>query len=332
MIPELIQRQKEAVDHFFDNINPDVIQNIVTRIVQKRKEGNTIFWSGIGKSFNIALHCADMLKSMGFASFAIKPIEALHGDIGAIRPGDMIFVFSKSGNTQELLSFMIHLSKMDTEIYGVFCNDTAKLAKYCHQVIVLPCGKELDNDFDLVPTTSVVSFILFCNLLVSFYLKSENVDIYQYGINHPSGNIGQRVWLSVEDIMYPLQDICIVPETSTLLDCMLAMTSCRTGYAVIVDGNDNKYIKGMISDGDIRRFMTQLTENSGNGDVDLRVSVTPLINNTPTVAEEGEKVRELVERVNKDPRLGVGMPVVSKFGDLMGFIDNKLLVKYGNIF
>lgn len=339
MVLELITKQKEAVDIFFDEINPDIVQKLVEKMITKNNNGNVIYWSGVGKSYNIALHSSDMLKSMGFASFTLKPIEALHGDIGVVRPGDMILIYSKSGNTPELIPFMMHLAKMDVDVYGVFCNNKAKLAKYCTNLILLPCGDELDNDFNLVPTTSIISFVLFCNLIVSYYLKSQNINIYQYGKNHPSGNIGQRVWLSVKDIMYHKEDICIVNKNVSLLDCMLQMTSKRTGYAIIVD-NENKNTDtknngfvGIMSDGDIRRYLTNHTHTiETHKDVDLNISIEPLVNTHPTMVNQNEKIRDIIDKINHNKALNIGIPVVDDDNNFVGFIDNKILVKYGSIF
>lgn len=326
VIASLIAMQRSSVNLFFDRLDPNIIEMITHKMIEKNNTKNIIYWSGVGKSYNVAVHSADMLKSMGFASFPIKPIEALHGDIGAVKPGDMILIFSKSGNTQELLSFMAHLNKMDVEIYGIFCNPNAKLGKYCHQIIVLPCGEELDNGFDLVPTTSIISFILFCNLIVCYFLKNQNVNIYEYGKNHPSGNIGQRVWSTVADIMYVIDDICIIKESTTLLECMMAMTSKRTGYAIIVSDESDDLLKGIISDGDIRRHLTE------KSDIDLNVPVLPLVNSHPITVKDTTWLRDVNEMVNKNKALSIGIPVVNDSGKFVGFIDNKLLVKWGNIF
>lgn len=325
MVLELLHKQRSAIDVFFDNIDASIIESMMDKLIEKRQAGKVIYWSGVGKSYNIASHSADMIKSMGFTSFPLKPVEALHGDMGALNDGDIVIIYSKSGNTQELMSFMMHLNKMDVEVYGVFCNEKAKLAKYCDRTIILPCGKELDNDFDLVPTTSILVFILFVNLLVSYYLKSQQVNIFQYGKNHPSGNIGQRIWFVVKDIMYNLDDICIIKPSTKLVDCMLSMTGCRTGYAIIVDKDEN--IVGIVSDGDIRRHLTQKTDN-----VDLNILVDELMNKCPTTICQDTRVIDMMETVNNNKALSVGMPVVDHNNKFVGYIDNKILVRYGSIF
>jgi arabinose-5-phosphate isomerase len=324
MVLELIQKQKESMNIFFENIDPQVIESFTNKIIEINQKKNIVYWSGVGKSLNIASHSADMLKSMGVTTFMINPIEALHGDMGVLRDGDLIVIYSKSGNTQELIPFLMHLTKLNVEIYGVFCNLNAKLSKYCTKTIVLPCGKELDNDFDLVPTTSISVFTMFINLVIGYYLKVNQIDVFQYGKNHPLGNIGKRIWLSAKDIMYTKDDVCIIEPGKTILDCMLEMTSCRTGYAIMILDSE---IIGIISDGDIRRYIT-LNRN----DLNLNVDVSGCLNKHPKTININTKVADIVEMINESLALSVGIPVVDDDNNFVGYIDNKILMRYSNIF
>ena len=69
--------------------------------------------------------------------------------LGETKSDDIIFLYSKSGNTKELLETAPYFQKKKCFVIGVFCNAEAKLNQYCKKCIVLPCGKELDNGFDL---------------------------------------------------------------------------------------------------------------------------------------------------------------------------------------
>ena len=157
---------------------------------------------------------------------------------------------------------------------------------------------------------------------------------FQYGKNHPSGNIGQRIWLTVKDIMYQPEDICIINSTAKLLDCMLQMTNYRSGYAIVID---EEKIIGILSDGDIRRYLTNNVHDSGQDgkihkEVDLNISIRVLLNTAPTTINQDERIMDIIEKINNNKSLSIGMPVVDDKHKLVGFIYNKLLVKYGNIF
>lgn len=326
----LLQEHQTEINTILQNIDTHKLQNFVEMSIEVNSRGNVIYWTGVGKSYNMANHTADMLKSIGFRSFAIRPIEALHGDMGSIKPGDIVVAFSKSGNTSELRPFMMYLNKNNIDIYGIFCSSTGSLKEYCKDVILLPCNKEIDNDFDLVPTTSMISFMLFCNMIVTYYLKVKNVKILEYGKNHPSGNIGQRVYLQVKDIMYPLADMCIIGINDSLLNCMIEMSSKKTGYAVCVkDINDKTHkIFGIVSDGDIRRFLTNTHSDPLNLKLNINASVKELMSVSPITINYNSKIYDIVNRLDFSSKINIGLPVINDNSELIGFIDTKILAKY----
>lgn len=317
---QLLQQHQTEINTILCNINTDQLQSLVELFININASGNVIYWTGVGKSYNMAKHTADMFKSIGFRSFAIKPIEALHGDMGSIKPGDIVVAFSKSGNTAELRPFMIYLNKNNINIYGIFCC-AGSLKTYCKDIILLPCNKEIDNDFDLVPTTSMISFMIFCNLIVSYYLKVKNVKLLDYGKNHPSGNIGQRIYLQVKDIMYQLEDMCIVRMSESLVNCMVEMSSRKTGYAICAK-DDRLQIFGIISDGDIRRYIAL------NNSLDLNVPVSKLMSVSPITINQNHKIYDIINKLDFSSKLNIGLPVINDKSELVGFIDTKLLAKY----
>lgn len=320
----LIQHQTE-IDTILRNVNIEKLQSLVEIFIDVNTKGNIIYWTGVGKSYNMANHTSDMLKSIGFRSFSIKPIEALHGDMGSIKSGDVVVAFSKSGNTAELRPFMIYLNKNNIDIYGVFCTSNGSLMQYCKDVVLLPCDKEIDNNFDLVPTTSMISFMIFCNLIVTYYLKVKNVKLMEYGQNHPSGNIGQRIYLQVKDIMYQMDDMCIIGMDESLLNCMIEMSSRKTGYAICVKNvNDTKHkVFGIVSDGDIRRYITSRKE-----DLNMNIPVNKLMSVCPITINHNHKIYDIVNKLDFNSKMNIGLPVINDVSELMGFIDMKILIKY----
>ena len=59
--------------------------------------------TGMGKSGIIARKLAATLSSTGTAAYFIHPAEAVHGDLGAVQPTDVIVALSQSGETPELI-------------------------------------------------------------------------------------------------------------------------------------------------------------------------------------------------------------------------------------
>src|SRR3989338_3204816 len=213
-VRDLVEMQRKELDRFYQEIDVNHLQHIVNQILSTH--GN-IYFSGVGKSGGMASHNADMLKSLGFHAFYLCPTNCLHGDLGSVRENDLVFLYSKSGNTDELMTMAPYLKKVGAYVVGVFCNQPAKLERYCHELLHLPCGRELDRGFNLVPTTSFACYILFCNLITGYILHHTQMSLEHYGKNHPSGQIGRSIWQTIEDIIIPLNQLCVIPPSTTLL-------------------------------------------------------------------------------------------------------------------
>lgn len=322
---QLLETQKQETECIYQEMDCQKIEEL-SDLLLKHKETSTIYFTGIGKSFNQAKHTSDLLKSIGFKSHILHPIDSLHGDLGTLSEGDIIFLFSKSGKTKELVELIFYLKQMPIHLIGVFCHPNSKLGNDCHQTVILPCGKELDYNFDLVPTTSVISYLIFCNLLVATLMNKMKIQLETYGTHHPAGAIGQKIWLKVEDIMYPLDDLCRITGDKTLLETMIEMSSKHVGYCLIINPNNQSLLEGIVSDGDIRRYLTSPSQTNINLN---NIQIQELANQNPKTIMAKTKVADLGNWLDKErKKLNVGLPVIDENKQLVGFIDNKKLVDY----
>ena len=144
---ESIEKQiKKEFLHQINNYNMDNIKELSNLIIKKSdSQTNNIFFSGIGKSENIANHCCNLLKSIGIRSFNLNWTNSIHGDMGSIKKDDLIILFSKSGNTSEIINSLNLVKKKGSEIYGICCHSNSKFNIYCDQTIVLPFREEINS-------------------------------------------------------------------------------------------------------------------------------------------------------------------------------------------
>ena len=73
--------------------------------ILSQSKGKVVF-CGIGKSGHIAKKIATTFMSGGIHSVFLHASEAIHGDLGIYKPGDVTIVLSKSGSTSELIRLM----------------------------------------------------------------------------------------------------------------------------------------------------------------------------------------------------------------------------------
>ena len=247
MGPNLIQEIKKEIDYQISNFNLCDIEKLVNLIENCKKN---IYMTGVGKSGNIAKHCSDLLKSISISIYYINPMNLLHGDIGTINSEDLIIMFSKSGNTTELIQLIPFLKERGCYVVGICCNKNSKFKENCDLVIETPFKNEMSGEINKIPTNSYLSHLLFSNMLVS--LLKQNIILDDYKKNHPAGNIGKNLKKINECMVYEYPKLTLENKTS-LHNVLLEMTKYRIGCCCFINKEDEMI--GILTDGDVRRML-----------------------------------------------------------------------------
>jgi arabinose-5-phosphate isomerase len=320
----LLLDQKDEIDYIINNINYDKIDELIN-LFKDHPETN-IFFTGVGKSNNIAKHYADLFKSIGYPAFTLSILDSTHGDMGCMRKGNILVIFSKSGNTIEIIDKMPYLKKKELYIIGIFCNEKSLISNDCNKTIIIPCRKELDNNYNLVPSTSVISFIVLCNILIAGILHSKNITKEEYGMNHPAGTIGKRIWLNVKDVMISLNEIPFVKSDTKLVDILLEMTEKKTGCVLVSD--DQKKLIGIITDGDIRRYLINNSIEQNNIMNEIAGTIT---NNDSVIVNENDNLYNIYDNIKKNNKLLSGIPVLNNHKEIVGLLSRNTIINSGII-
>ena len=245
---EIINEIKEEIIYQLDNFNITEIQYLSTLI--NNCNGN-IYFLGVGKSGNISKHCCDLLKSISINCHYLDCLNILHGDIGVVNQDDIIIMFSKSGNTEELIKLIPHLKNKNCKILGICCDDNSKFSIHCDITIKTPLLNEISGVINKIPTNSCMSHLIFSNILVSILKQGKTLE--EYKSNHPSGNIGEKL-ITIKDILkidnYPK---LVMTDVLKLSNVLLEMTNYKIGCCFFVDEIDN--LLGILTDGDVRRLL-----------------------------------------------------------------------------
>ena len=238
------------LNYQINNQNIDELHEFA-EIIKTHKQHN-IYFMGIGKSGNISKHCADMLRSISYNTLFLDTTNALHGDIGNMTHNDLVILFSKSGNTVELLEIIPFIKERKVQLIGICCDKNSKFKEVCDIVIETPFQNELSGEINKIPTNSIMSHVIFCNILVS--ILKNTITIEQYKENHPAGTIGKHL-KKIKDMMiteFPKINIENIEECN-IHNTLLEMTKYKLGCCFYVNSLDE--LIGILTDGDIRRLL-----------------------------------------------------------------------------
>ena len=235
VIEEVFNKEAAALKLCQQFLSNDAFCSSLNQVLSK---DGTIFFSGLGKNKFILMKTIHTINSMGIKSLFIDPIDALHGDVGIISSNDTIILFSKSGQNNELDSFVYQIKKRNVKTLLVTCNKDAPLIKKCDQCIILPLVEEIDND-NIIPTSTTTMFLCFGDA-IALYLYGYFKNSEGFEKNHPGGAIGEKCLSSQNKKKKERIKVLIMDVDGTLTDgqiyysnndCFVSFNS-KDGYGI----------------------------------------------------------------------------------------------------
>lgn len=317
MIEPLLKQTQESLQYFFQHFEMGDFQRALKRICEVKGH---IFFTGVGKSGFIAQKIAQTFTSMSFQSHFLSPIDALHGDLGSVTPSDTLFILSKSGESDELLSLLPFLRNKGAFLIAVVCNEKSRLAKACDDRVYLPLRREL-CPFNIAPTTSCEIQLIFGDLLAVAFMQAKKVTLEEFAENHPAGRIGKRLSLKVKDLMLTGKKLPIAKPQEPLVEVLIELTDKRCGCLLIIDNEDR--LLGIFTDGDLRRALQK------EGGAVLERTVDEFMSARPKQIHPESMALEAMQLMEADQKHPITVLPVTLENKLVGLIRMHDILQSG---
>lgn len=237
----------EATAHAID----DRFVQVINTLNRTLDTGRKLIFSGLGKSAHIAQKCVGTFNSIGAPSCFLDPVNALHGDLGLCRDGDVCLMLSNSGESEELIRLAPLLKRFELTTVAITAQPESTLASACDQVLTYRVPREA-CPLALAPTASTVAAMAIGDALAMVLLEDRGLTREDFARFHPAGNIGRNLILRVTDIMLTGDRFPRLPSNRSVQDAILQMTKSRAGCIALVDREDDT-LRGIFTDGDFRR-------------------------------------------------------------------------------
>jgi len=219
-----------------------------------KNEGRVIF-TGIGKSGDVGEKISSTFNSIGISSHCIHPVEALHGDLGALGENDVVVLISNSGNTDEMVELLQFLQSFDATTVAITSDPSSRLGRQSDNHIHTKVQEE-GAVVDLVPMASATATMVIGDCIANVLMAKREFSKRDYGHFHPGGTIGKRLLLTVEDLLY--DEIPPTSPSDELAEVAVKVSEGGKGIAVVQD--DEHHVQGVLTDGDIRRLIESGTD------------------------------------------------------------------------
>ncbi|MBC9246497.1 KpsF/GutQ family sugar-phosphate isomerase [Paracoccus sp. 11-3] len=248
----VIRTEAQALAMLADGLGPEFRQAIDV-ILQAR---GRIIVSGMGKSGHIARKIAATFASTGTPAQFVHPAEASHGDLGMVTEADAVLMLSNSGETPELADLIAHTRRFNIPLIGVASRPQSTLLRQADVALVLPAAPEACGT-GIVPTSSTTMTLALGDALAIALMEHRQFTPEHFRTFHPGGKLGARL-AKVADLMH--SDMPLVHEDTPMTEALLVIS--QKGFGVTGVTNEQGDLVGIITDGDLRRHMQGLLDNS----------------------------------------------------------------------
>lgn len=271
----VIQIEADAVAGLSDLLDDRFLR--VIEILQALK--GRVVTTGVGKSGQVARRVASTLTSTGTPAFFLHPVDALHGDLGMVREGDVALMLSASGSTDELIELVPLIRRIGVTIIALTGVPDSPLGRKAD--VVLDCGMSAEAcPHNLAPTASVIAASAMGDALAMTLVEVRGFTKDDFAKNHPGGRLGRMLLMEVSELMHDGDRMPGVASNTLMRDALLEMTSKRLGCTVVTEPDGR--LSGIFTDGDLRRLTQSRTDF-------LEIPISEVMRANPRTVEQDER-------------------------------------------
>ncbi len=277
-----IHIEQEAIAHLHSLIDDEFAKAVEAIYTSKGR----VIITGIGKSAIIAQKIVATLNSTGTPSIFMHAADAIHGDLGTIQQDDVVICISKSGNTPEIKVLVPLIKKTDNILIAITSNRDSFLGTQADYILHAYANVEACPN-NLAPTTSTTAQLVIGDAVAVALLDLKGFSDKDFAKYHPGGALGKKLYLRVGDLTAASEKPSVPPEAS-IKEVIIEISAKRLGVTAVIK---DKEIIGIITDGDLRRMLSQNDHLEGLTAQDI-MSPSPKIIENDAMAVKAKRIME----------------------------------------
>jgi arabinose-5-phosphate isomerase len=207
--------------------------------------------TGMGKSGLVGRKISATLSSTGTPSFFLHPADALHGDLGMLARGDSVLAVSYGGETEEIISLLEALKRLEAPLVTLTGKVNSTLAKASDVALDVSVREEACS-LNLAPTASTTVAMAVGDALAVSLLERRGFQPQDFADLHPAGRLGTKL-LRVENTMHSGDALPHVSLNAPMPEVIHEMSRKGLGMTTVLEPDGR--LAGIVTDGDLRRLM-----------------------------------------------------------------------------
>lgn len=249
---EVIETESRAVSRMVDALD-EQFEKAVRLIVECQ---GSVLTAGVGKAGHIARKVSATLASTGTPSHFLSASDAAHGDAGSVRPGDVLVIFSYSGESDEIARLLNIVKKLSHPVIAITSTHTSTLGR--HADVVIRTGSiEEACPLKLAPSASTTAMLALGDALALSVMKLRNFTAEDFALYHPAGQLGRKLIRVQEAMTFRKgENLPLASDSLTVGEVLREVSRIkrRSGAVILIDDKTGR-ISGIFSDGDLRRLV-----------------------------------------------------------------------------
>jgi arabinose-5-phosphate isomerase len=274
--------EADALGQMSQSLGEPFVRAVETILAAKGR----VICTGIGKSGHVARKIAATMASTGTQAYFVHATEASHGDLGMIGQDDVVLALSKSGETKELADMLGYAKRYSISLIGMTAKADSTLGRTADILLAVPDAAEACAETN-APTTSTTLMIALGDALAVALLESKGFKADHFKVFHPGGKLGAML-RTASDLMHKSAELPLVQAGAPFIDAIKSMSG--KGFGVLgVTSSDGK-LAGIVTDGDLRRYLT-----SGK----TAAIIDDVMNRTPLTASPDQLAADVLRLMNE---------------------------------
>jgi arabinose-5-phosphate isomerase len=284
-------------------------------------EGRVVV-TGLGKSGHVGRKMASTFSSTGTPAVFIHATEAMHGDLGFIRNDDVVILVSKSGNNDELRSWIPFLLERGCDTIAISGNADSYLAGEATVFLDVSVEEEACPN-NLAPTSSSTAALVMGDALAVAILEQRGFSPDDFLRLHPGGILGKRLSLRVRDLMHPISAQPSLAPNAKMGEAITALVEGGLGMVCLLDSAGK--LAGLLTDGDLKRALSR-----GDTSLILEEPVMSIASSDPRTVQPDMLVTEALTLMETNqPGPITGLVVMGAEGEVIGLLHIHDILRAG---
>lgn len=181
-----------TIEKSVQSMDEAVFSKLLDECQKTIEDGHKVIVSGLGKNVPVCDKFVGTMNSLGIPAAFMNTNTAVHGDLGLVKPGDLVIILTKSGETVESVYLSKLLKARDVDLWLLSFRRESTLTREIPKHLILDLDHEGDA-WDIVPNNSTTVNLIVLQGLALNLAERMGVTLHDFKQNHPGGAIGEQL-------------------------------------------------------------------------------------------------------------------------------------------